>query len=198
GALAAVGHARVPSRQGQRVHRGGADPRHRRRARAPLAWRDGGSGAQALRERARVLDHPEARPLPGLLLRTPHGRGPERARQVPRPPVLRRLRGVLRGVRPELLRPRLRLTAARVLPPDRGGGLQPPPPRGGRAPRDALSAPSASAKDSTRTTRPSRTVKSDDRVSSTSSSCVRPTMCTTTATWSPASSNLSGSTRYLS
>ena len=46
----------------------------------------------------------------------------------------------------------------------------------------AWRAPSGSAKDWTRTTRPSRTVKSDDRVSSTSSSCVRPTMCTTTAT----------------
>jgi hypothetical protein len=46
----------------------------------------------------------------------------------------------------------------------------------------AWRAPSRSAKDWTRTTRPSRTVKSEDRVSSTSSSCVRPTMCTTTAT----------------
>ena len=46
----------------------------------------------------------------------------------------------------------------------------------------ASRAPSGSAKDWTRTTRPSRRVKSDDRVSSTSSSCVRPTMCTTTAT----------------
>jgi hypothetical protein len=46
----------------------------------------------------------------------------------------------------------------------------------------AWRAPSGSAKDWTRTTRPSRTVKSEDRVSSTSSSCVRPTMCTTTAT----------------
>jgi integrase len=46
----------------------------------------------------------------------------------------------------------------------------------------AWRAPSGWAKDWTRTTRPSRTVKSEDRVSSTSSWWVRPTMCTTTAT----------------
>src|SRR5699024_9195747 len=89
--------------------------------------------AEAVRERAGVLDRPEARALPVLLLRAPDGRGPERPRQVPRPPLLRRLRRILRALRSELLRPRLRLTPARVLPADRRGGLQPPALRGRRA-----------------------------------------------------------------
>ena len=53
-------------------------------------------------------------------------------RQVRRPSLLRRLRRVLRALRPELLRPRLRLAAARVLPADRRRGLPAAAARRGR------------------------------------------------------------------
>jgi predicted HD phosphohydrolase len=45
------------------------------------------------------------------------------------PSLLRRLRPVLRALRPELLRPRLRLAAARILQANRGRRLSTPPPR---------------------------------------------------------------------
>jgi predicted HD phosphohydrolase len=55
----------------------------------------------------------------------PHMGGPRRTREVPRPPVVRRLRAVLREVRPELLRCSIRAPSARLLPADRRAGLRP-------------------------------------------------------------------------
>ena len=62
----------------------------------------------------------------------PLRRRPQRARPLPRPRVVRSLRRVLRAVRPELLRPGLRLATGGRVPADRRAGLLRDP-----LPRDA-------------------------------------------------------------
>ena len=51
-------------------------------------------------------------------------RRPQRARPLPRPPLVRRLRRVLRALRPELLRPRLRLAAGGDVRADGAAGVR--------------------------------------------------------------------------
>ena len=110
-ALAPVGDPRAPRRQERGVRRRRAPARHRRRARAAHPQRDGRGDPAAVRLGGDLLDRRPPRRLPDVLLRRALRRRPERARAVPRQPVLRRVRRVLRALRPELLRPGVRVAA---------------------------------------------------------------------------------------
>ena len=77
-----------------------------------------GGDPAAVRLGGDLLDRRPPRRLPVLLLRRALRRRPERARAVPLEPLLRRVRRVLRALRPELLRPGVRVAAGRVLRAD--------------------------------------------------------------------------------
>ncbi len=87
--------------------------------------RRGGGDPEAVRERAQSLGGRAPRHLPGLLLLPPLRARPQRARQVPRQPVLRRLRALLRGVGRGVIGPHVSHRAHRVLRADGAGVLQP-------------------------------------------------------------------------